>query len=193
MGPNMSEAWDAIVIGAGTGGLTAAAHLVKAGLRVLVLERNPHIGGTAYVYHRKGFTFPMGPLGFSHPGLVQNTLKDLGVGEDLKFSRVHYRIRAFGLDLSLSLPFPDMVKELSKPFPADAEGVKHFFEDMNELISIQAIPDSNPIQSMAYPNVSAVEYLHARIKDWRLRGFLEALAQENLTVAFPFLQPCGIL
>jgi phytoene dehydrogenase-like protein len=103
MSYNMRENWDAIVIGAGMGGLTAAAHLVKAGLRVLVLERNPHIGGTAYVYHRKGFPFPMGPLGFSHPGLAQNTLKDLGVGEDLKFSRVHYRIRAFGLDLPLPI------------------------------------------------------------------------------------------
>jgi phytoene dehydrogenase-like protein len=187
MGPNMSEAWDAIVVGAGMGGLTAAAHLVKAGLRVLVLERNPHIGGTAYVYHRKGFTFPMGPLGFSHPGLVQNTLKDLGVGEDLKFSRVHYRIRAFGLDLSLSLPFPDMVKELSKPFPRDAEGVKHFFEDMNELISIQAIPDSNPIQSMAYPNVSAVEYLYARIKDWRLRRILGSIGTREPYSGLPLL------
>jgi len=175
MSLNMKENWDAIIIGAGMGGLTAAAHLVKAGLRVLVLERNPHIGGTAYVYHRKGFTFPMGPLGFSHPILVQNTLKDLGVGEDLKFSRVHYRTRAFGLDIPLSPPFADMVKELSKLFPADAEGVKHFFEDMNELISIQAIPDSNPIQSMTYPNVSAVEYLYARIKDWRLRRILGSI------------------
>jgi all-trans-retinol 13,14-reductase len=84
---DMREHWDAIIIGAGIGGLTASAHLVKAGLRVLILERNPHIGGTAYVYHRKGFAFPMGPLGFSHPFLVQNILKDLGIGEDLKFSR----------------------------------------------------------------------------------------------------------
>ena len=123
----MKEFWDTIIVGSGIGGLTAAAHLVKAGLRVLVLDRNPHPGGTAYVYHRKGFTFPMGPLGFSHPGLVENTLKDLGAGEDLKFSRVYYRIRAFDLDLSLSLPFADMMEELSKIFRADAEGVKHFF------------------------------------------------------------------
>ena len=74
---NMPEKWDAIIIGAGVGGLTAAAHLAKAGLKVLVFDRNPHPGGTAYVYHRKGFTFPMGPLGFSNPKLVQETLKDL--------------------------------------------------------------------------------------------------------------------
>ncbi|MGQ9638125.1 MAG: FAD-dependent oxidoreductase, partial [Thermodesulfobacteriota bacterium] len=45
---NMKETWDVVIIGAGIGGLTAAAHLVKEGLRVLVLERSPHIGGTAY-------------------------------------------------------------------------------------------------------------------------------------------------
>ncbi len=113
------------------GGLTAAAHLVKAGLRVLVLERNPHIGGTAYVYSRRGFVFPMGPLDFSHPDLVRTVLRDLEIGEDLKFSRIHYRIRAFGLDLPLSLPFSALVEELAKSFPADAKAVKYFFKDMN--------------------------------------------------------------
>jgi phytoene dehydrogenase-like protein len=37
--------YDAIVIGAGHNGLTNAAFLAKAGLKVLMLERNPHIGG----------------------------------------------------------------------------------------------------------------------------------------------------
>jgi len=37
--------YDAIVIGAGHNGLTNAAFLAKAGLRVLMLERNPYIGG----------------------------------------------------------------------------------------------------------------------------------------------------
>lgn len=37
--------YDAIIIGAGHNGLTNAAFLAKAGLDVLVLERNDHIGG----------------------------------------------------------------------------------------------------------------------------------------------------
>jgi phytoene dehydrogenase-like protein len=170
----MRENWDAIIIGAGMGGLTAAGHLVKAGLRVLVLEKNPHIGGTAYVYQRKGFIFPMGPLGFSHPILVQNILKDLGVGEDLKFSRVHYRIRAFGLDLSLSLPFAEMVKELSTFFPVDAEGVKHFFEEMNELMARQK-PAHNRYKLDRAHDMSASAYLQNTIRDGRLRRILGSI------------------
>ena len=39
------NSYDAIVIGAGHNGLTNAAFLAKSGLNVLVVERNPYIGG----------------------------------------------------------------------------------------------------------------------------------------------------
>ena len=173
----MADAWDTIIIGAGVGGLTAAAHLVKAGLRVLVLERNPHPGGTAYVYHRNGFTFPMGPLGFSQPNLVRDSLKDLQVGDAFKLSRVHYRIRAFGLDIPLSLPFPEMVKELRGLFPTDAQGLEHFFRSIEEMIL-------NPHQRSA---ISASEYLKGLIKDWRLRRILGSIGTRESYSGLPLL------
>src|SRR5215470_19022125 len=43
----MAEAYDAIIIGGGHNGLVCGAYLAKAGLRTLVLERRPVIGGAA--------------------------------------------------------------------------------------------------------------------------------------------------
>ena len=43
----MTRKYDAIVIGAGHNGLTNAAYLAKAGLKVLVVEKNSYIGGAA--------------------------------------------------------------------------------------------------------------------------------------------------
>ncbi len=177
----MAEVWDTIIIGAGMGGLTAAAHLVKAGLKVLVLERNPHIGGTAYVYHRKGFTFPMGPLGFSHPKLIQETLKDLGVGENLKLSRVHYRLRAFDLNILLSLPFHEMVEELKRIFPSEANGVGEFF---NEAM---VMSPSDPLSAKKHHDISASEYLSRLIKDWRLRRILGSIGTREPYSGLPLL------
>ena len=43
----MSERYDAIILGGGHNGLTCGAYLARAGLRTVVLERRPVIGGAA--------------------------------------------------------------------------------------------------------------------------------------------------
>ena len=43
----MNKRYDAIIIGAGHNGLTNGAYLAKAGLDVLVVEKNDYIGGAA--------------------------------------------------------------------------------------------------------------------------------------------------
>ena len=57
----LPEAWDAIVIGSGIGGLTAAVLLgVHAGKRVLVLERHYEAGGFTHTFHRPGIRMGRG-------------------------------------------------------------------------------------------------------------------------------------
>jgi len=57
----VDETYDAIVIGSGMGGLTAAALLAKHGSRkVLVLERHYTAGGFTQVFHRPGYEWDVG-------------------------------------------------------------------------------------------------------------------------------------
>ena len=46
-----------IVVGAGIGGLTAAALLLQAGQRVTVLEAHVYPGGSAGTFYHKGYRF----------------------------------------------------------------------------------------------------------------------------------------
>jgi phytoene dehydrogenase-like protein len=178
----MTKGWDTIIIGAGVGGLTAATKLIKEGQRVLVLDRNQHPGGTAYVYHRKGFSFPMGPLGFSHPDLIKSILSDLVEDVPLHLFRVHYRIKAYNLDVPISLPSSQMVRELSGLFPADAQGVTRFFQDVERTLSAYPDPDHGINRSF-----SAADYLNRLIKDWRLRRILGSLGTQEPYSNFPLL------
>ena len=57
----LTEAWDAIVIGSGIGGLAAAVLLgAHTGKRVLVLERHYEAGGFTHTFHRPGYEWDVG-------------------------------------------------------------------------------------------------------------------------------------
>jgi phytoene dehydrogenase-like protein len=185
----MSEKWETIVVGAGIGGLTAAAKLVQSGQKVLVLDKNPHPGGTASLYHRKGFAFPMGPLGFSNPDLVQKILKNLGIESQLRLRRVHYRLRTLDLDIPLSLPFSGMVNELGRIFPSDRKGIKSFFACMEEISSARKISAADTDQPRMPDDsaISASAYLQGLIGDPILRRILGSIGTREPYTGLPLL------
>ena len=62
---------EAIVIGAGFGGLALAIRLQSAGLQTLLLEGRDRPGGRAYVYQQDGFTFDAGPTVITDPSCLE--------------------------------------------------------------------------------------------------------------------------
>ena len=75
----MSRECQVVVIGAGIGGLTAAALLAKQGVQVTVVEANPYPGGSAATFLHKGYRFEAGATvaGGFHAGGPLDQLGDM--------------------------------------------------------------------------------------------------------------------
>jgi phytoene dehydrogenase-like protein len=94
------ERWDAIVVGAGHNGLTAAAYLARGGQRVLVLERRERVGGACTL--ERPFADP--GYAVSPCAYVVGLLDPLVIAElDLARRGVEIRIA----DPELFIPFED--------------------------------------------------------------------------------------
>ncbi len=66
------------IIGAGVGGLTCAALLARAGLRVTVFERNARAGGKLNWLEEGGYTWDMGPSLLTMPYVFEGLWAKLG-------------------------------------------------------------------------------------------------------------------
>ena len=71
------EHFDAVVVGSGIGGLSAASVLSSFGRKVLVVEAHDHAGGCAHEYEVDGFRFENGPSLYAglSPAASPNPLK----------------------------------------------------------------------------------------------------------------------
>ena len=74
----MTSHHDAIIVGAGVGGMVTALRLAARGRSVLVCERNAMVGGKLAVYQRDGFTFDMGPSLLTLPAVFDDAFRLAG-------------------------------------------------------------------------------------------------------------------
>jgi phytoene dehydrogenase-like protein len=130
----MVRGYDAIVIGAGLGGLTAAALLAQRGQQVLILERNETVGGAATVYSHRPLTIEaslheIDGLDADDPktGLFQR----LGLDSALELARVPemYAVRGGPVGAPFVLPAGPRaaLSAATARFPGHAEALERFF------------------------------------------------------------------
>src|SRR3954469_6563278 len=79
------DAYDAVVIGSGIGGLTSAALLAAAGKRVLVCEAHSAAGGYVHSFQRGPYTLDPAVHQIADPAMFSRLLEHLGVREEVTF------------------------------------------------------------------------------------------------------------
>lgn len=123
-----------VVVGAGPGGLTAASLLAKAGVRVTVLERLPHLGGRTSNFTEHGFRFDHGPTFFHYPQVLERILSSIGydLWREVELIRLdpNYRlVFGSGGELLASSDFTRMRSAVHELNPRDARLLSRFLEE----------------------------------------------------------------
>jgi phytoene dehydrogenase-like protein len=135
------DVFDAVVIGSGLGGLTAAALLAKAGRGVCVLERNHSLGGAASVFKVGSLTIeaslhqtadPRDPREPKH-----RILKDLGILDEIEWIPVSpfFSIRGGPVGEPFDLPhgFDRARNALRERFPENRHAIDRVLESMERV------------------------------------------------------------
>lgn len=123
-----------IIIGAGIGGITAAAHLGRAGFRVTVVEKNERPGGRCDRFCRDGHRFDTGPTLLLLPLLYDAEFHALGTSmrEWLDLRRVdptYHLIFDDGSQLALTSDMKSLQDQLEAIQPGSFQGLLRYLQE----------------------------------------------------------------
>lgn len=127
-----NDSYDAIVIGAGVGGLVCANLLVRSGLKVLLVEQHYMVGGYCSTFRRQQFTFDAAthfyPLLGNPLTITGSLLADLGVTTEwVKMDPVDRFHFPDGSQFSVPADFDSYLSKLKQEFPEEVENIDAFF------------------------------------------------------------------
>jgi all-trans-retinol 13,14-reductase len=142
----IEEKWDALVIGSGIGGLTAAMLLAAhGGKRVLVLERHYEAGGFTHTFRRPGFEWD---VGLHYIGQVQDPRAsvrrafDHVTGGEVKWRampEVYDRFVIAGRQFDFTAGLERLRADLKEWFPSEAQAIDAY------LAAVRASNRASPL------------------------------------------------
>lgn len=130
--------YDAIVIGGGLSGLTAASLLAKRGLSVAVVDKSYNPGGSCGIFRRGHVTFDQGAAmlyGFGEDGFNAHRFVFNCLEEPIDIIRhdLLYCVNFKGKRIRFWADIDQFADELSEVFPNEEENIHRFYRDMLTL------------------------------------------------------------
>ncbi|WP_122848464.1 phytoene desaturase [Pseudomonas viridiflava] len=188
----MTPAKNAVVIGAGFGGLALAIRLQAAGVQTTLLEKRDKPGVRAYVYEDEGFTFDAGPTVITDPSAIEELFTAAGKSikdyVDLLPVSPFYRLCwEDGTQFDYANDQASLDRQIGALNPRDVAGYQRF------LAYSKAVFNEGYLKLGAVPFLSFRDMIQAgpqlaRLQAWRsvYSKVSEFIEDEKLRQAFSF-------
>ena len=174
---------DVLIVGAGIAGLTAAAYLAKAGVKVTLLEKEKKTGGLVNSFEYKGFIFDGGIRAIENSGIVRPMLKQLGIEVEFLPSPVSIGIGRDVVQVSSKASLDDYQALLDRHFPENKADIAAILQEIRQIMGYMDIlyGIDNPL-FLDLQNDPA--YVFKTILPWAAKYLLTApkIAKLNLPV-----------
>jgi phytoene dehydrogenase-like protein len=186
------DEYDAVIIGAGLGGLSCGAAFARQGFKVLVLEQHDKPGGYATAFQRPGgfvFDVSLHSTTVGEREGLHNLIPGFPEIKDVEFVAHPNLYRVIYPDYDITVAQKDLkayVKMLVGYFPEEKEGIEGLFADMQGLAGdIHRLSDARgqtdmqrfgvdfPFLARLY-NKTWKDMLDARLKSEKLRAIVSA-------------------
>jgi len=126
--------YDAVVIGGGIAGLTAAAYLSKAGKSILLCEKEEKCGGLVNTFEREGFFYDGGIRALENAGVLFPMLKQLGITLDFVPNKISVGIEDKVIFINAENDvdqYEDLLKNL---YPENREEIVQIFKQIRLMM-----------------------------------------------------------
>lgn len=179
------EMYDAVIIGAGLGGLASAAILCKEGWRVCVIDKNEQPGGCLQAFKRKGVKFDscVHYIGGFNPGeTLYSFFNYLGI---MQLLEVH-KLAEDGFDVVLfegdkaeyryGMGYANFIRLLVSQFPGEERAINEYCETVRKICDSFALYNLDQSGQQTEPeallSVSALHYIESITTNEKLRAVL---------------------